>query len=215
MPAAVPLAVRLDGRRVVCVGAGPVAARKLASLAGSGAQVVVVAPGAVAAIADGAAARALVWHRRAYRTGDLDGAFLALAGTADAEVNARVAADADAAGTLCVRVDGGGSADLAAAVRRGPLLLAVSTDAASPALARRVRADLEERYGEEYGALATLLAELRTDPHVVASLADRPAEQRAALWRRLTDADILALVRTGQLHRAREVALACLSSSSD
>lgn len=213
-PAAVPLTLHLEGQRVVVVGGGPVAAAKLTSLAGAGADLVVVAPEAGERVRAAADAGELTWHERRYRAGDLDGALLAVAATADAAVNARVAADAAAGATPCVRADGGGTAALAAAVRRGPLLLAVSTSGTAPALARRLRAELADAYGPEYGELAALLGELRRDPELEPRLhAMDPAERRAR-WHAVLDTDILDLVRNGRTDLARELAIACLSSSS-
>lgn len=214
MTAGVPLVVDPAGLRVVAVGAGRVAAAKILPLVDAGAEVVVVAPEAGATLREAAAAGRVQWRARAYRDGDLDGALLAVAATDRPEVNAEVAADAAARATLCVRVDGGGSAAFAAALRRGPLMIAVSTCGAAPALAARLRAELDSRYGEEYGTLAALLGELRGSPQVRAALDGLDDDARRARWRSLLDTDILTLIRTGRTDLAKEVALACLSSSS-
>lgn len=207
--------VRLAGLRAVVVGGGEVAARKVAVLLDEGAQVVLCSPEAVPSLVTAAEEGRVAWERRTYRAGDATGARLVVAATSEPDVNARIAADADAAGTWCVRVDGGGSADFAAAVRRGPLTLAVATDGGAPALSRRLRQELEERYGEEYGALARLLSELRGDPGIKRELRGFPGSERRAKWRSVLDTDILDLLRNGQVAAAREVAIACLSSSSD
>ncbi|HWB71625.1 MAG TPA: NAD(P)-dependent oxidoreductase [Egibacteraceae bacterium] len=208
----VPLVAYLQGARVVAVGAGPVAAAKALPLLEAAADLVVVAPEAVDEVAAAAAAGRLVWHRRRYRTGDLDGAALAIAATADPATNTAVATDAAAAGTLCVRADGGGSAAFAAAVRRGALTIAVSTGGHAPALASRLRAELERTYGPEYGQLVALLGELRRSPEIRRRLGALPAGRRRAAWRAVLDADILNLLRTGHAQTAREVATECLSS---
>jgi len=219
----VPLLVGLAGRRVVGVGGGAVATAKLLPLAEAGAEVIVVAPNVQGELA----AAAGVVHRRAYSgPQDLAGAFLAVAATADASVNAWVAADAEALATLCVRVDrdpdaataprsAAGSAAFAAAVRRGPLTIAVSTGGQAPSLARLLRAELEDTYGPEYGEVAALLGELRGDPAVRRHLATLDSDGRRAAWRAIPLADILRLIRKGLVLDARELALACLSSSSD
>lgn len=212
----VPLLVDLRRRRVVCVGAGPVAAAKALPLLDDGADLVVVAPDAVDGIRVAAAAGRLNWHRRAYRADDLDGALLVVAGTQDPATNARVAADADRRAALCVRVDveGDGSVAFLGAVRQGPLVLAVSTSGRSPALASRIRAELAAAYGPEYGQLAELLGQLRRSPEVRARMATLPVAERRARWRAVLDADILRHIRNGQLETATEVASACLFSSS-
>lgn len=213
----VPLFVGLARRRVVGVGGGAVATAKLLPLAEAGAEVIVVAPKVQRELAASA-----VVHRRPYSgPRDLAGAFLAVAATADASVNARVAADAEALATFCVRVDrdpdavAPGSAAFASAVTRGPLTIAVSTGGQAPSLARWLRQELEGVYGPEYGQLAALLGELRGDPQVRRQLASLDSEGRRAAWRAIPLADILRLIRKGCVLDARELALACLSSSSD
>lgn len=210
-----PLSVRLDGLAAVGVGAGEVGWSKYASVLHAGADLVVVAPEACADVRSAAADGRLVWRQRAYASGDLDGAVLAIAATAEGAVNDRVAAEAAAAATLCVRCDGGGTAALASVVRRGPLAITVSTGGAAPALARRIRSELAERYGPEHGELAALLGSLRADPAVRDELARLPASQRAARWRAVLDTDILRILRTGQPDLAKEAALACLFSPAD
>lgn len=212
MSAGLPLLVDLRGRVVVVVGAGPVAAAKLETLAPAVPAITVVAPEAVEAVTAAARDGALRWECRPYADGDLAGAHLAVAATADATVNDAVAAEADRRGILCVRADAGGSAAFMGTVRRGPLTLAVATG--TPALTRRVRQELAEAYGEEHGALAGLLADLRADPVVRAALAAVGGPERAARWRSILDTDILRIIRSGRLDLAKEVALACLSSPS-
>ncbi len=218
----IPLLVALAGRRVVGVGGGEVAAAKLLPLAEAGAEVIVVAPNVQVELA----AAAAVVHRRPYAgPQDLAGGFLVVAATADAQVNARVAADAEAMATFCVRVDRApdatapgsapGSAAFAAAVRHGPLTIAVSTDGQAPSLARLLRTELEDTYGPEYGEAAALLGELRRDPEARRHLATLDSDGRRAAWRAIPLPDILRLIRKGCLLDARELALACLSSSSD
>jgi uroporphyrin-III C-methyltransferase / precorrin-2 dehydrogenase / sirohydrochlorin ferrochelatase len=100
-----PLGLRLRGRRVVVVGGGPVALRRVGALMGALASVTVVAPAAVAALEDLAERGRISWLGRAYQPGDLDGAWLVMACTADAEVNAQVLAAADEARIFCLRAD--------------------------------------------------------------------------------------------------------------
>src|SRR5690349_1502885 len=95
----------LAGRRVVVVGGGTVAQRRLPGLLAAGADVEVIAPAVTPAVEGMATARELRWTARAYRDGDLDGAWYALAATDDAAVNAAVGAEADRARVFCVRAD--------------------------------------------------------------------------------------------------------------
>ena len=213
----VPLLLDLAGRRVTVVGAGPVAAAKLRPLLDDGADVVVIAPAAVAEIAG---EQRLTWQRRAYDgRADLDGSVLVVAATGDGATDARVVADADAAGILCVRSgtagEGtGGSASFMAGVRRGALLLAVTTQGQAPAVARHVRERLEADFGPEYGELVRLVGEVRRQPAVRAHLEGLPPSTRQAAWRSLPLADILGLLREGRFAPATELAYSCLSSYS-
>ena len=100
-----PLSLRLDGRRVVVVGGGTVALRRVAGLREAGAEVVVVAPRLTPALADLAARGQISAHQRGYQAGDLDGAWLVLACTNRPEVNAAVAADAERQRLWCARAD--------------------------------------------------------------------------------------------------------------
>ena len=95
----------LAGRRVVVVGGGTVAQRRLSGLLAAGADVEVIAPGVTPAVEGMATARELRWTARPYRNGDLDGAWYALAATDDADVNAAVAREAERLRVFCVRAD--------------------------------------------------------------------------------------------------------------
>lgn len=98
-----PLGLQLRGRRVLVVGGGPVAARRLQALLDDGALVTLVAPYACEDIIEAAAAGRIDWQQREYRTADLDGAWLVLAHSGSAEVQDRIAAEADAARIWCVK----------------------------------------------------------------------------------------------------------------
>lgn len=117
----------LDGRRVVVVGAGTVAQRRLPRLIAAGAEVVLVAPGATPAVEAMATAGELRWEVRGYVEGDLAGAWYALACSSVPAVNAAVAAEAQRRGVFCVRADDatGGSAVTAASAEHDGLLIGV------------------------------------------------------------------------------------------
>ncbi|MFC7340736.1 uroporphyrinogen-III C-methyltransferase [Saccharopolyspora griseoalba] len=117
----------LAGRRVVVVGAGPVAQRRLPRLIGAGAAVEVVAPAATPAVEALADAGEITWHRREYRAGDLDGAWYAVAATSDDAVNAAVGEEAERDRVFCVRSDDAaqGTAVTPAVAEHDGLLLGV------------------------------------------------------------------------------------------
>jgi uroporphyrin-III C-methyltransferase / precorrin-2 dehydrogenase / sirohydrochlorin ferrochelatase len=100
-----PVGLRLAGRPVLVVGAGPVALRRVSALLDAGAQVRLVSPEAVPVLADLAERGRLQWDRRRYQPGDLEGAWLAMACTDVPEVNAAVLAEAEASRIFCLRVD--------------------------------------------------------------------------------------------------------------
>src|SRR5215469_7641881 len=103
------LGLRLEGRRVVVVGGGAVASRRVPALLDAGAEVLLVSPKVAASLEDLAAAGRIRWEARAYRPGDCAGAWLVCACTDDAAVNAAVAAEAEAQRTWFVRADDAGA----------------------------------------------------------------------------------------------------------
>jgi precorrin-2 dehydrogenase / sirohydrochlorin ferrochelatase len=154
-----PVFLDLKDRRCVLVGGGRVSLRKARRLAGSGARVVVVAPEVLPELREVAAEV----HQREYRSGDLTGAALAFAAADDRAVNAAVAEEARRLGVPVNVADEPEEGDFAvpAVLRRGELQVAVSTGGASPVLARRIREELEERFGPEWEALVRELGEAR------------------------------------------------------
>jgi siroheme synthase-like protein len=133
-----PIVVRLAGRRVVVVGGGNIALRKTAGLAESGADVTVISPQVVSGF-DELAGVAIV--RRAYESSDVDGAWLVVAPPNDPAVQQQIFDDGQAAGVFVNAVDDPDRCSfiLPAVVRRGPVIVAVSTQGRSPALAGQLR----------------------------------------------------------------------------
>lgn len=156
-PVGYPVVLDLRGVDVLVVGAGRIAARKVAGLVAAGARVRVVAPEVSAAL-DRAAVVEL--RLRRYEPSDLDGVRLVMVATGDPEVDAAVAADATAAGLWVNAADRPEHCSfiLPAIARNGPLSIAVSTGGASPALARRLRDRAAELLGDAVVALAAELA---------------------------------------------------------
>jgi precorrin-2 dehydrogenase/sirohydrochlorin ferrochelatase len=158
-----PINLDIRGRQAVIVGGGGVAARKCAALRTCGAIITVIAPLLDRSLQEIQGTGAIVHLERGYKQGDLSGAFLACAATDDPAVNRAVAEEAKALGILADIADAPrtGSFTMPAVVRRGDLLIAVSTGGASPALARRIREQLEREFGPEYGTATALLGRLR------------------------------------------------------
>ena len=155
--------LRLQGRRCLVVGGGEVGLEKVEGLLACGGEVTLVAPDAVEPLRELAEEGSIRWERRPYRTEDVDGAFLAIAATGDTDVNIRVFEDAERRATLVNVVDVPPLCNfiLPAIIRTGPLAIAISTAGASPALAKRIRDQIADEYGEPYARLAVLLTEVR------------------------------------------------------
>jgi uroporphyrin-III C-methyltransferase/precorrin-2 dehydrogenase/sirohydrochlorin ferrochelatase len=158
-----PIFVKLQGLRVVVVGGGGVAERKVRALLEAGASVTVVSPQVSAQIEAWSQDGRLRVERRPYEAGDLAGARLAYAATSDAAVNAAVRAEASGRGVWLNVVDVPDSCDFItpAVVRRGHLTIAVSTDGTAPGLARSIRQKLEVQFGPGCEAAVSEIGELR------------------------------------------------------
>jgi precorrin-2 dehydrogenase / sirohydrochlorin ferrochelatase len=155
--------LRLSGRRCLVVGGGEVGLEKVEGLLACGADVTLVAPDAVPELEELAREGSIRWERRVYRSADLEGSLLAIASTDDTDVNIRVYEDAEARAMLVNVVDVPPLCNfiLPAIVRTGPLAIAISTAGASPALAKRMKREIAEAYGEPYARLAVILNDAR------------------------------------------------------
>jgi precorrin-2 dehydrogenase / sirohydrochlorin ferrochelatase len=202
-----PVNLILAGQRCLVVGGGAVAARKVEGLQACGADVVVIA----ASVSPELKSTGAAFEERQYRHGDVAGYRLVVAATDDPAVNRAVFEDGEAAGIWVNSADDPGSCSftLPSVVRRGPIMVTVSTGGHSPALATWLRAHVEDELGPEYETLVELLAAARD--HLKA--AGRSTE--GLDWRKALDSDMLDLIKAGHIERARERLQACLSSSSD
>jgi precorrin-2 dehydrogenase/sirohydrochlorin ferrochelatase len=155
--------LRLSGRRCVVVGGGEVGLEKVEGLLACDGDVTLVAPDAIDPLRDLADERSIRWERREYRPEDLEGTFIVIAATSHTEANIRIYEDAERRAMLVNVVDVPPLCNfiLPAIIRNGPLAIAISTAGASPALAKRIRDEIAEEYGEPYARLAILLNEVR------------------------------------------------------
>jgi precorrin-2 dehydrogenase / sirohydrochlorin ferrochelatase len=156
--------LRLVGRRCVVVGGGSVGLEKVEGLLACSGEVTLIAPDAEAALEDYAREGSIHWERRSYAgPADLEGVFLVIAATDDTDVNIAVYGDAERRAMLVNVVDVPPLCNfiLPAIVRTGPLAIAISTAGASPALAKRMKQEIEGQFGEPYARLAVLLNEAR------------------------------------------------------
>src|SRR3954468_21758822 len=155
--------LRLTGRRCVVVGGGDIGLEKVEGLLACDGRVVLIAPDAVPELRALADEGSIEWGRREYEPGDLEATFIAIAATNHTDVNIRVYEDAERRAMLANVVDVPPLCNfiLPAIVRTGPLAIAISTAGASPALAKRMKREIAETYGEPYARLAEILNDAR------------------------------------------------------
>jgi siroheme synthase-like protein len=197
-----PISLEVRGRKAVVIGHEALGQGKVRGLLEAGAEVTVVAEDPAAALdrleRDGRA-RVL---RRAYRPGDLEGAFLCVASSEDPETRSAIHREGRARGVLVNVMDDIPHCDFAApaVVRRGDLVIAISTGGRSPALARRLRIELSKQFGPEWEGLVDLLGTVRGE--TLASLPD--LRERSSRWQQALDTEeLLSLVREGRQEEAR------------
>src|ERR1700749_4287482 len=155
--------LKLTGRRCLVVGGGEIGLEKVEGLLACDGDVTLVAPDAVAELQELAREGSIRWERRAYEPADLEGTFMVIASTNQTDVNIGIYEDAEKRAMLVNVVDVPPLCNfiLPAIVRTGPLAIAISTAGASPALAKRIKAQIADTYGEPYAVLAVLLNDAR------------------------------------------------------
>ena len=162
-----PMFLKLSTRPCLVVGAGTSAETKIAGLLGTGGKIRVVAPEATAQVRSWAQSKAIEWHQRPFQPSDLEGIFLVVAATSSTELHERIFALATQLGVLCNIVDVPLFCDFyyPSVVQRGALQIAVSTAGLSPALAQRLRKQLETEFGPEYEEWLAQLGDAREKLH--------------------------------------------------
>lgn len=200
-----PVGLVVEGRRCVVVGGGRIATRRLRALLEAGADLEVIAPDASPEIASLAERGLITWHRRGFAPQDLDGAWLALSATGVLEVDQEVARCADEYRVWVASADdpSASTCSIPTVLRRGDLLLTISTGGRSPALAAWLKERLSEEFGPEYETLLDVMAEIRDEQKALGL----PTE--GLDWRRALDSGILEDVRMGRIDAAREALRAC------
>jgi siroheme synthase-like protein len=156
--------LKLSGRRCVVIGGGDIGLEKVEGLLACDGEVTLIAPDAAPPLRELAAEGSIRWEQREYAgLEDLEGVFMVIAATNDTDVNIRVYEDAERRAMLVNVVDVPPLCNfiLPAVFRSGPLAIAISTAGASPALAKRIKAEIADEYGEPYARLAELLNEVR------------------------------------------------------
>jgi uroporphyrin-III C-methyltransferase / precorrin-2 dehydrogenase / sirohydrochlorin ferrochelatase len=204
--AMLPIFLKLAGRRCLLVGAGNVALEKIDSLLKTGLHLTVVAPEGRPEVERLAQVGKLVWHRRRFEAGDLDGKFLAITATDSPHVNAAVYQASVERNIICNSVDDIPNCDFyfGSVVSRGDLQIAISTAGQSPAVAQRLRKEIDEQLPEDLGEWLDELGDLRRE---VLRIHPR-GDARKALLHRLAERHLCK----SESCPSRRLALAPLSS---
>ena len=204
--AGLPVNLIVRGRKVVVVGGGRIATRKIEPLVELGADVFVVAPAVAPEVRAWVEAGTCSLVEREFRPADLEGAWLALTATDDPQVNAAVYAAGEAAGVWTNSADDPANCSftMMSVIRRADLVVAVGTGGRSPALAVYLRRFLTEELGPEYEILLEMLADARE------ALRASGRSSEDADWQRAFDSGIVDLVRAGRVADAKELLNSCL-----
>ena len=202
-----PIFLNIQGRKCVVVGGGEVAERKARALVEQGALVTVISARVSDGLAQLAEQRAIQISLRDYQPGDLEDALVAIAATDAPEVNIDVAREGRKRGVLTNVVDDPEHSDfiVPSLLRRGDVSIAISTSGKSPALARRIRTELEQSFAPEYASLALLLAEVRQE------LKRDGIHVEGNAWQKSLDLEpLLDMLRKGEFEQAKEKLLSNL-----
>jgi len=197
-----PMFLKLTGKPCLVVGAGAIAEGKIEALLQAEARVRVIAPEALPRVQAWAEAGEIEWLQREYREGDTAGIFLAVAGTATAEVNRAVFAEASERGVLCNAVDDPPFCDFyfPSIVRRGELQIAISTAGDSPALAQRLRKEINAALPPDMSEWLMELGRLRREVTAVEPI----GEPRKQLLHELAQRDVCGYDGCPARMRARQ-----------
>ncbi|MBI2910015.1 MAG: bifunctional precorrin-2 dehydrogenase/sirohydrochlorin ferrochelatase [Chloroflexi bacterium] len=207
MPGYYPIFLNVSGRKCVVVGGGEVAERKVRGLVEAGSSVLVISPAVTEALGRLASEGVVEALSRQYRPGDIaEDAALVFAATDDPAVNHAAAQEAKEKGIPVNVADDPDYCDfiLPSVLRRGDLVISVSTSGQSPALARRIREDLEGLFPEEYASLCGLLYDVRQNLH------NRGKMVSSQQWHDAIDHELRDLLRRGRYEEAKEKLLSRL-----
>lgn len=199
-----PVFLDIKGKKCAVVGGGQVALRKVRTLLEHEASVEVISPALCSELNKLSKSGEIRVLRKDYQAGDLQGAFIAIAATDNSEINLAVVKDARNRGILVNVVDCAENSDfiLPSYLRRGDVIIAISTSGRSPALARRIRSRLEKDFGDEYASLALLIDEVRAEIKL------EDINVNGDDWQKAIDLDLMInLLKKGNREEAKAVLL--------
>jgi precorrin-2 dehydrogenase/sirohydrochlorin ferrochelatase len=188
-----PICLDIKNRKCLVVGGGRVGTRKVHTLLACGARVTVVSPEITSELAEAARQARIELKLRAYRTSDLDGAFLVIGATNDDALNRQVHQDAEKTGRLCNIADQPHLCNfvLPALACQGDLIIAISTSGSSPAFAKHLRRRLQAQFGPEYARFLDLMGAVRN--RLLA--AEHAPEAHKPLFEQLIQSGLIDLIR--------------------
>ncbi len=202
-----PILLNIRGKKCLVLGGGNVALRKIQTLLEHGANVEIVSPNFCPEINKLAKEGTIRAINRDYKPEDLKKTFIAIAATDDIKTNEKLAAQARRLGILVNVVDDPNNSDFIAPsyFRRGDIIVAVSTSGRSPALARKIRSELEKKFQAEYAQLALVADEVRSE------LKQQGITVSGDAWQKVLDLNsLIELLRRGKNQQAREIMLSKL-----
>jgi precorrin-2 dehydrogenase/sirohydrochlorin ferrochelatase len=202
-----PVFLDIAGKPVVVIGGGNIAYQKMANLVKAGAEVTVVSPDLNKEMAALKAAGKFRHLERDYEPGDLEGYAIAFVATDDRSVNSTVADEGKARKVWVNAVDDPPYCDfiMPGIAQKGDLIVAISTSGRSPAMARKMREEIEEFLTEAWAAMLELAAEVRAELREQGKLID------ADIWNKALDADLKRLLAEGKMAEAKERLLRSLA----
>ena len=191
-----PICLDIQNRNCLVVGGGSVGTRKVITLLNCGATVTVVSPAASEHLQELANNGSIILKNRTFRFSDLAGMFLVCSATDNQELNRQIHAKAEDLGLLCNVADRPEVCNfiLPSIVNRGDLIIAISTSGQSPALAKKLRQDLQKVFGNEYAEFLKLMGAVRKK---LLSRDHRP-EAHKHLFEQLIDGDLIAMIKKHQ-----------------
>ena len=191
-----PAYLDIKNRKCLVVGGGAVGARKVKMLLKCGASVTVISPVVSEQLKNLADSGAITLHRRSYRSSDLAGIFLVIGATDDDKLNRQISDDAKRLNLLCNIADRPQDCNfiLPSIVSRGDLTISISTSGKSPALAKKLRKNLEDQFGEEYAVFLQLMGAIRK------KLLHRSHEPEAhkELFEQLINSELVDMIRNNK-----------------
>jgi precorrin-2 dehydrogenase / sirohydrochlorin ferrochelatase len=198
-----PVCLDVSGRKCVVIGGGDVAERKVRRLLDCGARVIVVSPALTEGL-ESLKTRSGIEHINVdYEPRFIEGAFLVVGATDDRDIHKRIFSETRGRGILVNIVDDPALCDfiLPSLVSRGDLLISVATGGKSPALAKKLREELEELYGPEYGALLTIMSRVREKVLVQG----KAQTNNRDVFESILGSDIIEHIRKGEWEKVRKI----------